>query len=101
MAARYSRSPSASPSSCSKSSEEADTAWMDLIRLGQPMKYTIPELRVITVSLRHAVVSIVSEPELVGKVKHMDILLRDNTELSTVQLPTSIKVLESCYCNVC
>ena len=66
--------------------------------LGQPIKYTIPQFSVITVNLRHGVVS--SEIDFTGKVKQINVLLRDSTELSTKQLPTTIKVLESCYCDV-
>ena len=91
------RSSNFSPRS-SVSSKSDGTVWMDLLMLGQPIKYTIPQFSVITVNLRHGVMS--SEIDFTGKVKQINVLLRDSTELSTKQLRTTIKVLESCYCDV-
>ena len=60
------RSSNSSPRS-SVSSKSDGTVWMDLLMLGQPIKYTIPQFNVITVNLRHGVVS--SKIDFTGKVK--------------------------------
>uniref|UniRef100_A0A1X7STU9 Uncharacterized protein n=1 Tax=Amphimedon queenslandica TaxID=400682 RepID=A0A1X7STU9_AMPQE len=85
---------SSSPRSISSSSSNSDEI-VDIIRIGQSFSYTIPSFSVITVELRQAVIC-VGEKKV---VKHIDIFLRETQDI-TVRVPSSIKVLESCYVKI-
>ena len=74
------------------SSDDHDCT-IDVIRSGMVVPYKIPSFSVITVQLRHIIVSIWSEI----RVKHYDAILCAEMVLP---VPSTIEILESCSIDV-
>ena len=78
-----------------KSTEVAEDSYtIDILSVGDLVKYTIPTFTVITVDLQHAVASVWNEGE--DRTIHFDVFLKYSPEVE-LRVPCSIKALDSCH----
>lgn len=73
---------------------DEDNYTINILSVGDVVKYTIPTFKVITVDLQHTVASVWNEDE--DRTVHLDMFLKHSPAVQ-LRVPCSIKVLDSCH----